>query len=55
MLFSKNMSLLLLNIYGVAAVFKCLNIIKGRDLIFAVFVSYLIVFVAASKIRTSKQ
>ena len=50
MLFSKNMSLLFLKIYKVAAIFKCLNTLNGRELVFAVLVRLLDVFVAASKI-----
>ena len=50
MLFSKNMSLLLLKIYEVVAIFKCLNTLKGRALVFAVLVRLLEVFVAPSKI-----
>ena len=37
MLFSKNMSLLLLKIYEVVAIFKCINILKGMELVFSVF------------------
>ena len=55
MLFSKNMSLLLLKIYEVVAIFKCLSSLKGRELVFAIFVRYLDVFVAASKNIPSKQ
>ena len=50
MLFSKNISLLLLKIYEVVAIFKCLNTLKGRALVFAVLVRLLDVFVAPSKI-----
>ena len=47
MLFSKNMSLLLLKIYEVVAVFKCLTTLKGRELVFPVLVRLFKVFVAA--------
>ena len=40
--FSKNVSLLLLKIYEVVAIFKCLKHSKGRELVFAVFVRLLI-------------
>ena len=36
--FSKNISLLLLKIYEVVAIFKCLNTLKGRALVFAFLV-----------------
>ena len=49
------MPLLLLNIYEVLAIFKCLNTLKGRELVFAVLVRLLDVFVAASKNIPSKQ
>ena len=55
MLFSKNMSLLLLKIYEVVAIFKCLNTLKGRELVFAVLVRLLDVFEAVSKNIPSKQ
>ena len=50
MLFSKNMSLLLLKNYEVVAVFKCLSTLKVRELVFAVLVRLVDVFVPASKI-----
>ena len=55
MLFSKNMSLLLLKIYKVVAFFNCLSTLKGRELVFAVLVRLLDVFVAASNNIPSKQ
>ena len=55
MLFSKNMSLLLLKIYEVVAIFKCLNTLKGMALVFAVLVRLLDVFVAALKNIPNKQ
>ena len=41
MVFSKNMSLLLLKIYEMVAIFKCLNTLKGRELVFASLVNLL--------------
>ena len=49
------MSLRLLKIYEVVVIFKCLNTLKGRELVFAVLVRLLDVFVAASKNVPSKQ
>ena len=40
-LFRKSMSLLLLNIYEVVAIFKCLPTLKGRELVFKVLVRLL--------------
>ena len=52
---AKKMSLLSLKIYEVVAIFKCLNTLKGRGLVFAFWLGYLLVFVAASTIRPSTQ
>ena len=41
MLFSKDMSLLLLKMYEVVAICKCLNTLKDRKLVFAVLVRLL--------------
>ena len=55
MLFCKNMSLLLLKIYEVAAIFKCINILEGRELVFSVFARLLNCLCSSIKKLTKKQ